>query len=402
MSVDAVHGVAAIRLVAWREITTRVRARSFRVALLISVGAVVVAIVLPHVLASPPSPYDVELVGRLPSPSVEAIRVAGRSVDRKVTVERASSESAARLALRTGAADLVVVDGERLVVKRTPSRGSTGTFARFLAATNGSLALYAGLYARGLSPDDARAALAHPPLPVDSVLPPQADRTTQKAITAVGIIMIFVFLQQYGSWVLGGIVEEKSSRVVEVLLSVLTPRELLVGKTIGIGAVAMGHGVALAAAALVTSTAIGSPIVHAGAWHPILAMVGWFLLAYCLFCLLQAMAGALVARQEEAQNASFPFTLPLLVSYIVSVSTVFGDSAPPIVRVFSLVPLTSPVAMPARMAAGPVPFAQVVLAVVLLLASIVVAARLAAAVYERGVLQTRRLRWKDVLRRSDG
>jgi ABC-2 type transport system permease protein len=398
VSVEPAHGLAAIRLVAGREIVTRVRARSFRVALIITVGAVVAGIVAPHALSSPARPYRVQVMGGLAPPAVDAIRAAGRSVGRSVTITDAATEARARAALRAGRADLVV-DGARLLVKRVPTKSNTGTFARFLATTNSSLTLYAGLFATGLSADDARAALSHEPLAVEGVLAPRQDRTAQKAITSVGIIMLFIFIQQYGAWVLNGIVEEKASRVVEVLLSVVSPGELLVGKTIGIGAVALAHGVTVATAALVTSTAIGSPILDGGGSQLILGMVGWFVLAYALYCLLMAMAGSLVARQEEAQNAAFPFMMPLLIGYIVSVSTVFGDSSPPLVTVLSFIPLTAPVSMPARMAAGPVPVVQVVLAVGLMLVAIVLAARLAAAVYERGVLQTRRLRWSDVLHR---
>lgn len=399
MSSEPAHGVAAVRLVAGREVVTRVRARSFRVALLITVGAVVAGIVVPHLLASSPKPYEVEVVGGLPTPASAAISAAGRSVGREVRVNNATSEDEARASLRDGDADLVVIDGARLLVKRVPTKGSTGTFARFLATTNSSLTLYAGLFATGLSADDARAALSHAPLPVAGILPARQDRTAQKAITSVGIIMLFIFIQQYASWVLNGIVEEKASRVVEVLLSVVSPGELLVGKTIGIGAVALAHGLIVAIAALVASSAVGSSILQAGGWQLILGMVGWFVLAYALYCLLMAMAGSLVARQEEAQNAAFPFLMPLLIGYVVSVGTVFSDSAPPIVTALSLVPLTAPVAMPARLASGPVPTAQVVLAVALMLVTIVLVARVAAAVYERGVLQTRRLRWSDVLHR---
>ena len=399
MTNEAVHGAAAIRLVAGREITVRMRARSFRVALGISVAAVVLGIVVPHALASTPKPYDVGIVGSLPKPAVDALRSAGKAVDRKVVVHRVASASAARRSLRRGALDLAVVDGARLVVQRVPRSSDTGTFARYLTTVRGTLGLYDGLFAGGLSPEAAQAALSHPPLPVDGVLAPRRDRDAQKAITSVGIILVFIFIQQYSGWVLSGIVEEKASRVVEVLLSVVSPGELLVGKTVGIGVVALVHGATVATAALVASSAIGGSILQHGGWQLVVSLVGWFLLAYALYCLLMAMAGSLVARQEEAQNAAFPFLLPLLIGYITSIGTVFSDTTPPLVTVLSFVPFTAPVSMPARLAAGNVPLAQVAISVGLLLVTIVVVARVAAGVYGRGVLQTRRLTWSEVLRR---
>ena len=399
MTNEAVHGIAAIRLVATREVTVRIRARSFRVALGISVAAVVLGIVVPHELRSTPKPYDIGIVGSLPQPAVEALRSAGKGVDRKIIIRSAPSASAARASLRRGTLDLAVVDGSGLLVQRVPRASDTGTFARYLSIVRGTLGLYDGLFAGGLTPDAARAALSHPPLPVEGVLAPRRDRDAQKAITSVGIILIFIFIQQYSGWVLSGIVEEKASRIVEVLLSVVSPGELLVGKTVGIGVVAMLHGATVAAAALLASSAIGGTILQHGGWQLMVSLVGWFVLAYALYCLLMAMAGSLVARQEEAQNASFPFTLPLLIGYIASIGTVFSDTTPPFVKVLSFVPLTAPVSMPARLAAGNVPLVQVAISVALLLVSIVVVARVAAGVYARGVLQTRRLTWSELLRR---
>ncbi|MEN3271472.1 MAG: type transport system permease protein, partial [Actinomycetota bacterium] len=278
MNNEAVHGVDAIRLVATREITVRMRARSFRIALGISVAAVVLGIVAPHALKSSTQPYDVGIVGSLPQPAVDAMRSAGTAVDRKIVVHDVSSERAVRAALRRGTLDLAVVEGTRLVVQRVPRARDTGAFARYLATVRSTLGLYDGLFAGGLTPEAARAALSHPPLPVVGVLAPRRDRDAQKAITSVGIILIFIFIQQYGGWVSNGIVEEKASRVVEVLLSVVSPGELLVGKTVGIGVVAMVHGATVAAAALIASSAIGGNILQHGGWQLIVSMVGWFLL----------------------------------------------------------------------------------------------------------------------------
>jgi ABC-2 type transport system permease protein len=382
-------------MVAVREVVVRVRARSFRVTLAITVGAVVLGIFVPHQLQSTPGPYRVEIVGDVPAPSIDAIRAAGSAAGREVVIERADRASALA-ALRAERADLVY-DGERLTVRQLPSSGDTGVRSQFLATARESLRVYTGLYASGLSPDEAQAALSHPAVAIDGLVPPRDDRTTQKAITTIGIVLIFIFIQQYSSWVINGVIEEKSSRVVEVLLSVVKPNELLIGKTIGIGIVAIGHGMVVAAAALLTSLAIGGSVLEGGGTVIILGMVGWFLLAYALYCLLNAMAGSLVSRQEEAQNAAFPFMMPLLIGYISSVSTVFSDDPPTFVKVLSFIPLTAPVSMPARMAAGPVPLAQVAIAVGGMLLTIVFVARLASVVYARGVLQTSRLRWKDVL-----
>ena len=386
----------SIRLVAEREVRARLRTKSFRVALAITVLGVVAAIVVPGMFDDPPEPYWVAFSGDAPAPLVDAVRNAGAAAGRVVEVVEAGD---ARGELRDGSLDLLVVDGRELVVRRAPSATDTGTFARFLSTAGAAVGAYWGLVDSGLSPEEAQRALSQRPLPVRGLVPPRDDRTNQKIVVSFGIILIFVFIQQYGGWVLNGIIEEKQSRVVEVLLSVLRPGELLLGKTIGIGVVALLHGAVVAVAALATAVVTGSTVLADGGTALVLVMLGWFLLAYCLYCLLMAVAGSLVARQEEAQNAAFPFLMPLLVAYVVSVGTVFGDTTPPLVKVLSFVPLTSPVSMPARLAGGEVSNAEVAASAALLLAAIVMVARVASAVYARGVLHTgAKLRLRDVLR----
>lgn len=394
---EALHGRAAIGLIARREVRTRTRTRAYRITMLISIGAVVLGIVAPKALRKEPSPYRIAVVGDVAPAATSAFTISGSAVGRHVTFRRVEGMAAGERAVQNGSANLAF-DGKTLVVDRVPTQTDVGTFARFLAIASGSLRIHAGLVDAGLSAEQEQAIFSRAPLPVRGLRPPREDRTAQKGVTTVGIIFIFAFLQQYGAWVLNGIVEEKSSRVIEVLLSVVRPRELLMGKTLGIGLVALSHGAVVAVAALLASTATGSNVLRGGGVGILLQMFVWFVLAYSLFCLLMAMAGALVARQEEAQGASFPFMFVLLVGYITSVSTIFSDVVPPIVKVLSFVPLSSAFAMPARMAAGPVPTAQVVVSMATMVLSVVVVAGIAARVYERGVLHTKRAKLRDLLR----
>lgn len=394
---QALHGRAAIRLIAQREVITRTRTRAYRITMLVSVAVVVVGIVAPKALNTKAGSYRVDIVGNVAPAATGALRISGAAVGRKVTFRHVEDAAAGTRDVRNGSANLAF-DGETLVVDRVPTQSATGTFARFLAIASGSLRIHAGLVDAGLSNDQVEAVFAHAPLPVRGLGPPREDRIAQKGVTMVGIIFIFAFLQQYGAWVLNGIVEEKSSRVIELLLSVVRPREMLIGKTVGIGLVALFHGAIVAIAALLASAATGSNVLRGGGVAIVAQMLVWFVLAYSLFCLLMAMAGSMVARQEEAQGASFPFMFMMLVGYVTSVSTIFSDSVPPIVKVLSFVPLSAAFAMPARMAAGPVPAVHVAISMATMLLSVVVVAGVATRVYERGVLHTKRAKLLDLVR----
>ena len=140
----------------------------------------------------------------------------------------------------------------------------------------------------------------------------RVDNSGRLGAAIVMNILLFLLLQTYGSWVLGGVTREKSSRVVEVLLSSVRPRQLLFGKILGIGVVALVHMLVLATCALVTAqhhrprrgrrVPVGDVVV-AGVW---------FILGYLLYCCAFAAAGSLCSRQEDAQGAATPIMLPLL------------------------------------------------------------------------------------------
>ena len=126
------------------------------------------------------------------------------------------------------------------------------------------------------------------------------------------------------------------------------------------------------------------------------------MLGYAFYATLYGAAGALVGRQEEVQNVAFPIGLPLLVAYISGFSSLFGQVSP-FTKVLSFLPPTAPIAMPVRMAAGPVPAWQIAASVALLVAGIVAAMRIGAVVYNRAILQTgSRVTWRQALRSAEG
>jgi ABC-2 type transport system permease protein len=250
----------------------------------------------------------------------------------------------------------------------------------------------------GLTPQQAAAVGRARPLPVESIEPGKKPRTTAEATALLGVILIFVVLTQYLTWTLMGVMEEKSSRVVEVLLATVRPIQLLAGKVIGIGAVALAQAVALVAFALVLAEAVGSSLVHGAAPLVVAATLAWLVLGYVFYSWAYAAAGSLAERQDQVQSLALPLSVPLIFGYIVSLIGVSSGAPSLLVKVLAYVPPTAPFAMPALVGFGDATWWQFLLSVIVTLACTVVVALAAARVYRTAVLQTgSRVRLRELL-----
>ena len=201
-----------------------------------------------------------------------------------------------------------------------------------------------------------------------------------------GLILTYVLLTQYGTWLLMGVVEEKSSRVIEVLMSTLRAGQLLAGKVIGIGAVAMLQAALIVGVALGLGAAEGSSLIHGTAPLEVASSLLWVVLGYSFYCWVYAAGGSLADRQDQIQTLAFPLQLPILFGYIVSLTSLGAGQPSELIKVLAYVPFTAPFAMPVLVGLGDVMWWEFALSVGLMLASIVVVARLASAVYRRAIL----------------
>ncbi len=232
----------------------------------------------------------------------------------------------------------------------------------------------------------------------------QSTRSTSDIVTGyilayVGFILIYIAVTMYGSFVATGVAEEKSSRIMEILVNAATPFQLMVGKVIGIGAagltqmallVVVGIGALLLqiplGALLLGSSARGLNISITGASITMLVLVlVYFILGFSLYATLYAAMGALVKRQDEVQNAVQPITILLVVGYLVNF---FGIYAPDStwMRVLSYIPFWTPMAMLVRVGVGTVAWWEIPLTIVLMIAAIFFCTFIAGRIYRFGVL----------------
>ena len=209
-------------------------------------------------------------------------------------------------------------------------------------------------------------------------------------------ILLFMSLQTFGGYVLVGVVEEKSTAVVELLLARARADQLLAGKVTGIGVAALLQFTLMIIAGLISLVISGTEVPDE-IWSALPMTLVWFLGGYAFYSTLFALAGSLVARQEDAQAAAAPILAVLLGAYmLVFILGYAPDSRAS--TIMSMIPPIAPLLMPMRMAAGAASVAEVVLALVLLAAAIVAVWKIAGKIYEQVLLRRgSRIAWRDAL-----
>ena len=381
-----------VALVVRREITTRIRERSFLISTAVTLLIIVAVIVLPAIFSRGDDDVTVGVVG--PTATVEpALRAAAGADDAKVTVRALGDEAAARDAVDAGDVDAVFLGADRVLVKDDLD----GTAEQIVQGAYRQVATAQRLQSAGLDPGAVGRALDVPPLAVTALDPPDPNSDQRRAAAYFGVLLLYFQLVGYGVWVALGVVEEKSSRVVELLLSTLRPWQLLAGKVIGIGVLALGQLVLTAAVGVGAAVASGVVDVPSGILGVAGQVILWFLLGFAFYACLFAALASLVSRQEEVQNATTPLTVLLLGSFFLALA---GLNSPDsgFVHVASLVPPFSTMVMPIRWAAGDAPAWEVLLAIALMLVAVVLLIRLAGRIYAGAVLRSGpKVKLKDAL-----
>ncbi|MCU1630778.1 MAG: ABC-type Na+ efflux pump permease component [Pseudonocardia sp.] len=234
---------------------------------------------------------------------------------------------------------------------------------------------------------------------VTTLEPVDPERGQRLGLAIVTSVLLFMSLIGYGTAEAQGVVEEKSSRVVELLLATIRPIHLLTGKVLGLGAVGLAQLVTLGAVGLAGATASGLLTAPSAAASALVAAVIWYLLGFFLYASVYAAAGSMVSRQEELQSLVTPIMFPLFLPFLFAVSVLPGDPRNTVGTVLSFVPFFAPTLMPARAALGVAPWWQVGIAIVLTLATIVGVVQVAARIYRNSVLRTgARVTWSEALR----
>jgi ABC-2 type transport system permease protein len=213
------------------------------------------------------------------------------------------------------------------------------------------------------------------------------ERRANRAIAFPAVLLLYGQLIGYGYTVAVGVVEEKATRVVEVLLSTIRPVQLLAGKIIGIGLVGLVQLLIIGGVGLAVAVGIDAIDLPPGAFATLGMVLLWFLLGYAFYSVLFAVAGATVSRQEEVQNTATPMSLVLVASFLAAISALNNPDGT-IATVASYLPPTAPLVMPVRVAAGAASGWEIIVSVLLTVAAIAVLVPLSARLYSGAVLRT--------------
>lgn len=387
----ALGSLAILRLVTMRELVERGRTKSFIISTIVSLLLLGAAIVLPGLSAGGDLTYAVGSLGEGNDSILRVTEATAREqlgADVALTFDATTydSEEAAQAALASGDVELVLVNGERIL--REGSVGFSGSDLQDAVQQAAAVAqLEAQLEGSGTSVEEVAATFGGEPLPVTTVEgETDADQEAARSIIAYGgMFLLYIAILTFGNWTLMGIAEEKASRVVEVLLATVKPWQLLSGKILGIGALGLAQFAVTVVWALVLVRVTGALELPVVPVDSAVALVLWFVLGYATYSVAFAMAGALVSRMEDAQTASFPVTMVVMIGFIASFS-VLDDPSGLVARITTFVPFISPFVVPIRVAYSEIAVWEQLLSIGVTLVAIALLVRLAGRVYAGGLL----------------
>lgn len=368
-----------IWLIARREIATRARTKPFQILTGLMFLGVIVVSVLISVLSGDGDGIEEITIG-VEGAGVEyqdVLSVGSSTIDADVIVATDGREQ-----LDDGEFD-VLFDGSTVIWKGFPDT-SIDSYVRGTVQQTEFGRRAADL---GLSDGDLGALFAELELGEERLDGDDGEMGVRIIAAMVSTIGTFIMLQVWGSFLMMGVVEEKASRVVEILLSHIRPRTLLTGKIIGLGVLAFAQ-----LSIVVLGLALGLSFVRDieipdGVWSIVPLLLLTFLLGYAFYAALFAAVGSTVSRQEDAQTASLPAIMPMLLGYAIALGSISNPDTI-LVKIASYVPFTSPIVLPFRVAMSNPPWWEVGLSLLILAISVPVMLRIAGAIYRTALLRT--------------
>lgn len=376
--------------VALREIRERGRTKGYLISTVLTLLVVVALVVLPRVLGGPEE-HTVGLVGagneEIVAAAVE-VATAGDTPGEEpsVVIDSVSftDRDAGLAALESGEVNAVLVDAAEIVVETAGFGGSNlpGLLQRGAAALELERLVSEG----GQTAVEVIEVMTSDPLMTTTTSGDDPEDESRGVVAYAGLMLLYVAILVYGSTILSGVTEEKSNRVVEVLLSTLRPWQLLAGKVAGIGALGIAQFLITVVTGVVTLRITGVVELPVAGPVTVANLVLWFVLGFLLYAVMFGAAGSLASRPEDAQNLAFPMSLLAVAGLFASFAALENpDGTAALITTF--IPLTSPFVVPVRVALEAIPLWQYLLAVAATMLAIVGMIFVAGRIYTGGLLQ---------------
>lgn len=362
-------GREAVSLVARREVVERVFEKSFLIGTLVTLAVIAAIAVVPSALGfGGQDEYTIAVSDPAAQPVADAAVRQADAFDAKVTIVDGSADAE--------------LTGAGIHAQEKPD----DKLVNILQAANAQIASERALREAGLDDAEVQRALAPPPLRVTTVEPFDEEARDRGGFAFVAVILLYGQLISMGYFVAMGIVEEKSSRVVEVILSTLRPRHLLAGKIIGLGILGFGQLLLTALVGLGLAAAAGALDVNGDVLIAAGLALAWFVVGYAFYAAAFACAASLVSRQEDLQSVISPLSIVLMVGFFISFA-VIDDPDGTLATVVSFIPPFAPMTMPPRIAVGEAPTVEIVGALAVTVGATLLLVPLAARIYRGGVLR---------------
>ncbi|WEG08540.1 ABC transporter permease [Microbacterium horticulturae] len=339
----------SVWLVAEREIGSKLRSKAFVISTLIMFAFALAGVIWGGFSAANPSQTPVAVT------SQSASVVSGMS---NLDVTTADSADAAIALVKSGDVDAAIV----------PDADSP---------------VQVKIVAKDAMPQELVAALSVSP-PVQ-LLDSSPEDALLRYLVAIGFGIVFLLsASMFGSTIAQSVVEEKQTRVVEILISAIPVRALMAGKVIGNTILAMAQIIVLVAIAIIGLSVSGQNAVLAGLGGPMVWFAVFFLFGFILLAALFAGAAAMVSRQEDIGSTTMPLTMLILAPYILVI--LFNDN-PVVLTVMSYVPFSAPVAMPLRLYLGSAQWWEPLVSLVLLVVTCIAAVLVGSKIYRNSLLR---------------
>ncbi len=378
----------SVWLVARREIVERGRSRGFVLSVLFTTLVVMGSILLPTILFQDDGITPIGVVEPIPAGLEETLEATGAAFGMQVEVIAFGDSATAETALNAEEIDAAAeVPADLSGPGRIRFAEEAGnTLVALISQAVVALRTQAFLDEAGVDLGGL-AAVQAPPV-IDEIDPPAEGDDARFLFANIGAVLILIGVFSFGFTVLSGVVEEKQSRVVEVVLSTVRARDLLMGKVLGIGILGLVQLIVFVLAALAAASFSGGidlPVTTPGS---VALLTLWFVLGYALYSTALGFLGALASRMEEASNASMPVTTVAMVSYFVAIFAVINDPSGIVAVVATFVPPAAPFVVPLRAAFDAISPIELILSVAVTVVAIWVLFVVGARVYAGAVLQT--------------
>ena len=372
-------------IVAQREMTERLRDKGFIFSTALLFVLVAAAAVLPGVLSGGTDDYDVAVTAQA-QPLLAA--QPGEDPDTRITLHEVTDDDAARAAVRSGDVDAAVTTGSAGTVI-LGDRTVSDTLAGVLRARVGAAQTVLGFQALGVDRADVERVLSLPPTATQLLAPDAVDPFTVYLLGLAFAVLFFQIVVLFGYSIAQSVVQEKQTRVIELLVTTVPVRQLLIGKIFGNGLLAFGQILVLVVAG-VAALRIAQPdlldtipgIPSAAAWFLV-----FFVLGFAMLSCLWAAAGAMASRLEDLQSTAMPVQMFVMLPFFASFLT---NEPGTLQTVLSYVPLSSPMVMPKRVVQGDVALWEPLLSLLIIAATAVLFVTVARRLYENSLLQTSR------------